>query len=165
MTNTAANQPMYYAGAATSVDLCSVSACYPHVLTYPEANLGGTSEGGAVTCPPTPSAQAPCTLTIKVNTADVGNPTSASSLEEVGTYAFASSHPQGETTDAEAQADNLPLEIDGLCCLSSGARVDPASIAGAGPPGTTVAGAIHAARRGYGRRRVSTGTEPAYWVW
>ena len=27
MTNTAANQPMYYAGAATSVDLCSVSAC------------------------------------------------------------------------------------------------------------------------------------------
>ena len=165
MTNTAADQPMYYAGAAESVDLCSVSACDPHVVTYPEANLGGTAESGSVTCPSTPSAKTPCTLTIKVNTADVGSPTSASSLEEVGTYAFASSHPQGETTDAQAQADNLPLEIDGLCCFNYGARVNPASIAGAGPPGTTMAGATHAARRGYGRARVTTGTEPAYWVW
>jgi hypothetical protein len=167
MDNTAANQPMYYAGAAQSVDLCSVSACYPHVLVYPEANLGGTAETGRVSCPTTPSAQDPCTLTITVNTADVGNPTASSSLEEVGTYAFASSHPQGDTTDAEAQADNLPLEIGGLCCFNYGAPVSPASIAGAGPPGTALRGALTAARRGYnlGVHRDTPGTEPAFWVW
>src|SRR5438552_3566633 len=28
--------PTFYAGRTQSVDLCSVSACFPHVLTYPE---------------------------------------------------------------------------------------------------------------------------------
>src|SRR5437667_11172924 len=36
MENTALNNPMFYAGTAQSVDLCSVSACFPHVITYPE---------------------------------------------------------------------------------------------------------------------------------
>jgi hypothetical protein len=57
-------------------------------------------------------------LTIKVKAADVGNPTSKSLLEEVGTYAFAASHPQGATTNAQAQADNVPLQIDGACCFN-----------------------------------------------
>ena len=135
-------------------------------LTYPEANLGGTAESGAVTCPPTPSAQAPCTLTIKVNTADVGNPTRTSSLEEVGTYAFASSHPQGRPPMPQAQADNLPLEIDGLCCFNYGARVNPASIAGAGTAGRPLSGSAHASgavrpRGDQGDPRDRAGT----WVW
>src|SRR5206468_3005571 len=50
MQNTAANQPSFYAGAAQSVDLCSVSACFPHIITYPEAGLGGHAETGKVTC-------------------------------------------------------------------------------------------------------------------
>jgi hypothetical protein len=108
----------------------------------------------------------PCTLTITVNTADVGNPTSASSLEEVGTYAITASHPQGLTSDAQAQANNIPLEIDGACCFNYGAPPSQ-SVAGAGAPGTTLSGPVTAPGRGFGpgTARVTPGTEPAPLVW
>src|SRR5213078_4966284 len=99
MTNNAANQPIFYAGKTQSVDLCSVSACFPHVLTYPEPGLGGTQETGTVTCPAAPSASNPCSITMRVSVADVGGPTAKSLLEEIGGYAFAASHPQGATTN------------------------------------------------------------------
>jgi hypothetical protein len=118
MTNNAADQPSFYAGQAQSVDLCSVSACFPHVLTYPEANLGGTAESGNVTCPAAPSVSNPCSITVTVAAADVGSPTAKSVLEEVGSYAFAASHPQGTTTNAQALADDVPLQIDGACCYN-----------------------------------------------
>ena len=53
-----------------------------------------------------------------MRTADVGGPGAGSLLEEVGSYAFAASHPQGATTNAQAEADNVPLEIDGVCCYN-----------------------------------------------
>jgi hypothetical protein len=118
MSTDSSNQPAFYAGKAQSVDLCSVSACDPHVITYPEQAFGGSPESGSVSCPTSPSATNPCTLTIHVKVADVGGPTSASLLEEVGTYAFAAAHPQGATTSAQAQADDVPLEIDGACCFN-----------------------------------------------
>jgi hypothetical protein len=118
MSNTAANQPSFYAGKAQSVDLCSVSACDPHVITYPEPGLGGSAETGSVSCPASPSSTHPCTVTVKVSTADVGAPTSKSLLEEVGSYSFASAHPQGALTNAQALADDVPLEVDGACCLN-----------------------------------------------
>src|SRR3954453_4732541 len=118
MQNTAANQPTFYAGKTQSVDLCSVSACFPHVLTYPEPGLGGTQEPGTVQCPATPSAKNPCTITVAVNAADIGSPTAKSLLESVGAYALATSHPEGATTNVQAQADNVPLEIDGDCCFN-----------------------------------------------
>src|SRR5439155_17637160 len=83
MSDDAAGQPLFYAGKAQSVDLCSVSACFPHVLTYPEPGLGGTAETGRVS-----------------------SPAAGSLLEEAGAYAFASSHPQGATTNAQALADH-----------------------------------------------------------
>jgi hypothetical protein len=119
MENTALNQPTFYAGKAQSVDLCSVSACFPHVILYPEPGLGGSAENGSIKCPSAPSASNPCTLTINVNVADVGNPTSSSLLEEVGSYSFASSHQSGVTTNAQAEADNVPLEVDGVCCYNT----------------------------------------------
>ena len=85
----AAGVATFSAGKTQSVDLCSVSACFPHVLTYPEAAAGGTAETGNVSCPTAPSENNPCTIAITVNTADVGNPAAARVLEEVGTYAFA----------------------------------------------------------------------------
>jgi hypothetical protein len=118
MYDTPLGQPVYYAGKAQSVDLCSVSACFPHVITYPEPGVGGTSEHGSISCPASPSATNPCTLTIKVATSDIGSPTSKSLLEETGTYAFAAAHLQGTTTNAQAEADDVPLEIDGNCCLN-----------------------------------------------
>jgi hypothetical protein len=114
----------FYAGAAQTTDLCSVSACDPHYMVYPESGAGpaltGHSEGSgsSVSCPTSPSVSNPCTITIKVNAADVGNPANTSLLEEVGTYALSSSHNQAPLTNAQAQLDNAPLEIDGLCCFN-----------------------------------------------
>src|SRR5438876_1832185 len=122
MENTALNEPTFFAGKAQSVDLCSVSACFPHVITYPEPSFGGAAETGSVSCPASPSASNPCTLTIAVKVADVGGPTGSNVLEEVGGYAFASAHPQGALTNAQAEADDVPLEIDGVCCYNFRAK-------------------------------------------
>ena len=122
MENTALNQPTFFAGKAQSVDLCSVSACFPHVITYPEPSFGGAAETGSVSCPASPSASNPCTLTITVKVADVGGPTGSNLLEEVGGYALASAHPQGALTNAQAEADDVPLEIDGVCCYNFRAK-------------------------------------------
>jgi hypothetical protein len=130
MENTGLNRPTFYAGKAQSVDLCSVSACFPHVITYPEQPAtGGKSEMGTVVCPSLPSATMPCSLTIQVKVQDIGGPTASSLLEEVGAYAFAASHEQGVTTNAQAEADNVPLEIDGACCYNF-----KASVANGPPP-------------------------------
>ena len=111
----------FSAGKTSSVDLCSVSACRPLVAVYGEsANpaAGQTTETGSVTCPTSPSATNPCTITITVNGADVGSPAATDVLEEVGGYAYASSHPQSGTTNAQAEVDSVPLEIDGVCCFN-----------------------------------------------
>src|SRR5205823_8640788 len=62
-----AGQDKFYAGTVQSIDLCSVSACDPHVLYYPEAPAtGANNETGSVSCPPTPGPSTPCTITIDV---------------------------------------------------------------------------------------------------
>ena len=118
MENNAANQPIFYAGAMQTIDLCSVSACFPHVLTYPEPGAGptftGKTEAGTVSCP----ANGPCTLTIAVKVADIGNPTSASLLESVAAYSLAASLQEGAENNTTAQSDTVPLEIDGVCCYN-----------------------------------------------
>jgi hypothetical protein len=137
MENTALNQPTFYAGAGQSIDLCSVSACFPHVLTYPESpghpGVGpmftGKPETGTIACPASPSADEPCTLTIKVNVADVGGPTANSLLEEVGGYAMAALIQEGNEDNVSAQTDTVPLEIDGVCCYNF-----QASVSNGGPP-------------------------------
>jgi hypothetical protein len=124
MQNTAANLPSFYAGAAQSIDLCSVSACFPHVITYPEPGAGptftGKTEPGTITCP---VATNPCTLTIKVHVADVGGPTANSLLEEVGGYSLAATSLEGAENNATAESDTVPLEIDGVCCYNFQASV------------------------------------------
>jgi hypothetical protein len=125
------NPPIFYAGKAQSIDLCSVSACFPHVITYPEppptatspAAFTGLPESGSVNCPALPSADNPCTLAITVNTADVGSPTANSQLEEVGGYALAATPQEGAENNASAESDTVPLEIDGVCCYNFKASV------------------------------------------
>lgn len=126
MENTAANRPTFYAGKAQSIDLCSVSACFPHVITYPEPHFGGNAEQGTISCPATPSVSDPCSLTIAVRVGDVGmTPATAATslLEEVGSYALASTILQGAETNATAESDTVPLEIDGVCCFNFKASV------------------------------------------
>jgi hypothetical protein len=57
-------------------------------------------------------------VTISVNVADIGNPTAASLLEEVGGYAMAAAIQEGAEDNASAQSDTVPLEIDGVCCYN-----------------------------------------------
>jgi hypothetical protein len=57
-------------------------------------------------------------VTIRVGVADVGGPASTSLLEEVGSYSLGTAHLQGVTTNAQAQADDVPIEIDGVCCFN-----------------------------------------------
>ena len=102
----------FYAGAAQSVDLCSVSACFPHVVYYPETpSPAANSVSGTFD-------QSTGTISIQVPVADVGAPAATSLLEEVGSYSFASDHPQGAVTNAQAQADDVPFEVDGICCFN-----------------------------------------------
>ncbi|HEX6539979.1 MAG TPA: hypothetical protein VF155_12450 [Candidatus Dormibacteraeota bacterium] len=115
----AAGQYNFYAGQAQSIDLCSVSACDPHVIYYPEAPApGGHAETGSVSCPAVPAPRTPCTITVTVNGGDVGTPAPSSLLEEVGSYAFGAARPQAAVTNAQAEADELPLEVDGICCFN-----------------------------------------------
>jgi len=117
MENTVTNQPIFYAGAMQTIDLCSVSACFPHVLTYPEPGAGptftGKAETGSISC-----TETPCTLTISVKVGDVGNPTTASLLESVGAYSLAAALQEGAEDNATAESDTVPLEIDGVCCFN-----------------------------------------------
>src|SRR5438094_872832 len=139
MENTPANQPSYYAGKVQSIDLCSVSACFPHVLTYPEPVFGGTAEPGTINCPARPSASNPCSVTIAVRVGDIGmTPANAATslLEEVGGYALAATIPEGAENNATAESDTVPLEIDGVCCYNFKAAVQN----GPPPPCRTAAG-------------------------
>jgi MYXO-CTERM domain-containing protein len=144
-STTPAGQQQFYAGPAQSVDLCSVSACDPHIVDYPEVGTGAHSETGTVTCPASPSATNPCTVEIDVSAGDVGNPaavgtnavraataTQAQPLEEIGTYAFASLVPQATLNNLTGQIDSVPLEVDGLCCFNS--TLSPASSGGTATP-------------------------------
>jgi len=121
MENTAANQPIFYAGAMQTIDLCSVSACFPHVMTYPEPGADptftGKPETGSINCTSTP-----CTLTISVKIADVGSPTASSLLESVGAYSLAAALQEGAETNLTAETDTVPLEIDGVCCYNFTAK-------------------------------------------
>src|SRR5205814_9075423 len=87
-----ANTATLYAGKAQSLDRCSASACFPHVILYPErpyapaSGDSGLGESGSITGPASPSVDNPCTITVNVKVADVGSPTASSLLEEVGAY-------------------------------------------------------------------------------
>lgn len=111
------NGPQYFAGQATDIDDCSVSACDPHMLIYPDV-VGGTPEPGTTTCPASPGPTSPCTFSIKVSVADVGNPHNGSLLEEVAGYAFTSTVPQSLITQAIERADSGAREVDGVCCYN-----------------------------------------------
>lgn len=106
--------PGGYAGEIKTIDDCSVSACDPHTVTYPET----TTEPSTVVCPATPSAATPCEIKVSVNLADIGDPTNSSLLEEVAGYAFVSTVPESALTQATERNDNGATEVDGVCCYN-----------------------------------------------
>ncbi|MBV8195098.1 MAG: hypothetical protein JOY80_06165, partial [Candidatus Dormibacteraeota bacterium] len=101
------------AGTAQSVDLCSVSACFPHVEYYPEAAPAGNALTSGVSF-----NQSNGQITIQVPSSDVGSPTQSTELEEVGSYTMLAGHLHDAVTNAQAQVDNVPFEVNGLCCFN-----------------------------------------------
>ncbi len=101
----------FYAGKSSSIDLCSVSACDPHFLTYYAPPAGGTTVNGTANVPATGAS----TYTITVPLSAVGGPTSSSVLEEVTGYAFVSTQSASvPITNAQADAEQgIPIEIEG----------------------------------------------------
>jgi len=124
----AANTFTFFGGQAASIDLCSVSACDPHVEVYPDAPSvdGGGNQVGGFTLTGSVNATTGA-ISIQVPASDIGNPSQSSLLEEVGSYSFASAYGQSTITNNEAEADQLPLEIDGVCCFNYQASATPAS--------------------------------------
>ncbi|MHB8513723.1 MAG: hypothetical protein ACYDCC_16370 [Actinomycetota bacterium] len=109
-----AGAPTYFAGAARSVDLCSVSACDPHGIEYPAPPYGGVAVSGNLVT----SSDIGDYFEITVPASAVGSPAPGSLIESVGAYAFARSRPASTGyTNAELQAGVAPVEVNGLCCL------------------------------------------------
>jgi hypothetical protein len=104
----------YVAGAAQSVDLCSVSACTPHIVNYPAPPQGGTLVTGQLKLG-RPGATDQWIITVP--RAVIGNPPVGSTFESFGAYTLARNHTAGLTlTQTEGEAGITPVEIDGVCC-------------------------------------------------
>jgi hypothetical protein len=105
----------FFAGEAQSVDLCSVSACTPHILNYPAPPQGGTLVTGQLKLGKKPSN--PDQWVITVPRSVVGNPPVGSLLESLSGYTLARNHSASlPITTAEGEAGITPIEVDGVCC-------------------------------------------------
>ena len=129
---------MYFDGGAASIDLCSVSACDPHIMTYPGPAVAPATSHTITGSIDTGS------ITLTVPRADVGGPKNGERLDSVGAYSLVSQNSfDVPMTNAAAQNDVVPVEVDGACCMtplavsssSSGPNVTP-SITQAATPGS-----------------------------
>ena len=107
--------PRYFAGEAQSVELCSVSACTPHVINYPAPPQGGTYVTGEVqhnTANPFDHDHIVIRVPRSLVGANVG-----SLLESLSVFTFARQKTAStQITQAEAESGRLPIMIDGVCC-------------------------------------------------
>ena len=104
----------FFAGEAQSVDLCSVSACTPHIVNYPAPPQGGTLVTGQLRLG---KKGAPDQWVVTVPRSVVGNPPVGSLLESFSGFTLARNHSASLpiTTD-EGEAGITPIEVDGVCC-------------------------------------------------
>ena len=117
--------PMFFAGTARSVELCSVSGCFPHVIEYPAPPNGGTSVTGKLVAGTGGAADH---WEIRVPRDVVGNPTDTSVMESFSAFTMSRNKSASlPITNAEQELGISPILIDGLCCIdttiASGSRV------------------------------------------
>jgi hypothetical protein len=105
----------FYAGEAESVDLCSVSACTPHVINYAAPPQGGILVTGSVVG--TVSRYGKDYVEIVVPRAVLGGLSAGSLMESLSGYVLARNKSASLTiTTAEAEGGITPIEVDGACC-------------------------------------------------
>jgi hypothetical protein len=108
--------PTFFAGKAVSVELCSVSACFPHVTDYPAPPQGGDLVSGEIIL----QDGKPDAFILHVPKALVGDPAVGSLMESLSAFTFARNKSAGiPITNTEAQAGTLPIEVDGVCCVTA----------------------------------------------
>jgi len=108
-----------FAGKATSIDLCSVSACDPHVVDY-----GAPGNGGTAVTVVRKQAGSFDYWELTVPRSLVGNPVDGSFLESFGAYTFARKQSASiQIPNSDAEAGITPVQVDGVCCRD--ARVGP----------------------------------------
>ena len=109
--------PLFFAGAARSVELCSVSGCFPHVIEYPAPPNGGTAVTGKLV----PSASgAPDHWEIHVPRDLVGGPSDTSVMESFSVFSLARNKSATlPITNVEEELGISPILVDGLCCVDT----------------------------------------------
>jgi hypothetical protein len=118
----------YFAGTAQSVDLCSVSGCFPHVINYPAPPLGGTSVTGKIV---EGAAGAPDQLEIRVPRTAVGGPTDTSLFESLSVFAMARNKPANlPMTNLEEELGISAVVVDAMCCVDSTLAAKPPVVLG-----------------------------------
>src|SRR5205823_3538128 len=106
--------PSFFTGLARSVELCSVSGCFPHILEYPEPPYAGTSIKGKLVITKSPK---PDFWILRVPLKLIGSPKPGQLLEDFGVYDFARNKPASvPMTNSEAQGGITPIMVDGVCC-------------------------------------------------
>jgi hypothetical protein len=106
--------PTFFAGKVVTIELCSVSGCFPHITDYPAPPNGGTAVTGAVV---QGSHAKPDSLVITVPKSLVGG---GSLLESLSVFTVARSHRASQPiTNTEGEAGILPIQVDGLCCVDA----------------------------------------------
>ncbi|MFY9587718.1 MAG: hypothetical protein WAT66_09715 [Actinomycetota bacterium] len=118
-------EPLFFAGAARSVELCSVSGCFPHIIEYPAPPTGGTAVTGKLV---SGAAGAPDHWEIRVPRDVVGGPSDTSVLESFSVFSLARNKSASlPITNVESELGISPIVVDGLCCVdttvASGTRV------------------------------------------
>jgi hypothetical protein len=112
--------PEFFAGEAYTVELCSVSGCFPHAFEYPRPPLGGTAIKGKLI---DKDGTTPDIWRLKIPLRLVGGAKEGSLLESFSVFAFA--RPRSAATapsNSEAEGDIMPVMIDGICCSDAVVR-------------------------------------------
>jgi hypothetical protein len=114
--------PHFFAGQAISVELCSVSGCFPHLIDYPEPPRGGATVSGELR----QNAFGHDHWIVHVPRELIGfPPTGSVTMESFSAYALARPKSASlEFTNVEAEGDISPIEVDGACCREVTLQVD-----------------------------------------
>jgi hypothetical protein len=114
---TGGGPPAFFAGTARSIELCSVSGCFPHILEYPRPPQGGKMVRGHRRVKTDRNGYKHFFWVIKVPRKVVGSPRRGARLQSVAVYTFARNKSAAvPITNSEGEAGVTPILVDGACC-------------------------------------------------